>query len=196
MKRTVTLIVLGAFLAGIYFAVKLLPWWALVVGVVALFVVGKFMIGRVLRSLLTLPFKAKGSVLRGAKVQVNAVNSVASNAEAGDTRERFEVDVTITPDNSEGNFSLWEPGELRLVSPESKIDIHGDSGDDDDVCSIDTVEIEEEGQFKADEGCKNPGPQRIKLGIAVAPGTRALKFRYYFEEFGEVRLESGFAKAA
>ena len=195
MKRTVTLIVLGAFLAGIYFAVKLLPWWALVVGVVALFVVGKLMIGRVLRSLLTLPFKAKGSVLRGAKVQVNTVNSVAGNAEAGDTRERFEVDVTITPDNSEGNFSLWEPGELRLVAPESKIDIHGDS-EEDDVCSIDTVEIEEDGQFKADEGCKYPGAQRIKLGIAVAPGARALKFRYYFEEFGEVRLESGFAKAA
>jgi hypothetical protein len=195
MKRTVALIVLGALLAGIYFAVKLLPWWALVVGVVVLFVVGKFMIGRILRNLLTLPFKAKGAVLRGATAQVNAVNSAASNAEAADTRARFEIDVTITPGNSEGNFSHWEPGELRLVATESKIDINSEA-DDGDVCSIDTVEIEEDGQFKADEGCKYPGAQRLKLGIAVAPGTRALKFRYYFEEFGEIRLESGFAKAA
>jgi hypothetical protein len=35
---------------------------------------------------------------------------------------------------------------------------------------------------------KFPGPQRLKLTIAVKPGTPALKFRYYFEEFGCVTL--------
>src|SRR2546430_12006750 len=51
-----------------------------------------------------------------------------------------------------------------------------------------SLDVQQEGAFKPDEGFKFEGPQRLRLLIAVKPGTSRLKFRYYFEEFGAVVL--------
>jgi hypothetical protein len=192
MRRTVTLIVLAALLTGIWLAFKLLPWWAIILGILVLVVVGKLLIGRVLRSLLTIPFKAKGAVLRDAKAQVNAITPLANN-DAAANRSRFDLDVTITPAVASGSFTHWEPCSLTLAPFDSKFDIDKSDGDE---CEIESTEVEQEGQFQPDEGMKYPGPQRLKLRLAVKDGTSVLKFRYYFEEFGEVRLPPVVAAAA
>jgi len=71
-----------------------------------------------------------------------------------------------------------------------------DDDTDDGACAIHNLQVEEEGQFKPHEGMKYPGPQRLRMVLAVQPGVTALKFRYYFEAFGEVRLPAPVAKAA
>lgn len=193
MKRFVTLAILGSFFVAAYFAIKMLPWWALVLALVAFAVGAKFLLGRIFRALIVMPFRAKGAVLRGATARVNSVTPTGDTEITG-ARARYQLDVTITPLNPTGNFTCWEPGELSLIKPETKVDVDNASGDD--ACQIESVEVEQDGQFQADEGMKFPGPQRVKLNIAVAPGVNALKFQYYFEEFGEVLLPPRMVKAA
>ena len=189
MKRILSLTILAALATGGYLAVKFLPWWALLLGFVALVVVGKFVAAKILTALLTLPFKAKGAVLRGATAQVNSVVPVTSSDESNNVH--YQVDVTITPAETTGAFNLWAPGELRFGKPGTKVD-----SSDGDVGEIETVEVEQDGQFVSDEGLKYSGVQRLKLRISVPPGTTVLKFRYYFEEFGELRFGNPAAKAA
>jgi hypothetical protein len=192
MKRFVVLGILAAVAAGVYFAMKLLPWWAIILAAVAVVVVGKMLVGRFLRALLIMPFKAKGAVLRGATARVNAVAPIPRDGESDGLH--YDLDVTVTPAGNAGPFSHWEPGELRLVRFDCKLDVEHE--DEDESCKIESVEVQQDGQFQADEGMKFPGEQRMKLRIAVTPGTNALKFRYYFEEFGEIRLDDGVRTAA
>jgi hypothetical protein len=194
MKRIVTFAILALLLVGSYFAIKLLPWWAMLLGVVATFFVGKLLVARLFRKLLIMPFRAKGAVLKAARVQIHSVEPIRGGSQSEPTRVRYRLDVTISPTNEGGAFNLWEPGELRLVLPESKIDL--DSSSEDEGCEIQSIEVEQEDRFRPDEGLKYSGPQRLKLCVAVVPGRRELKFRYYFEEFGQVRLPEVTAKAA
>jgi len=53
-------------IAGVAIAIKYLPWWALLLGVVGLIVVGKFVIKRLLLRRFLKPFQLKGAVLKGA----------------------------------------------------------------------------------------------------------------------------------
>jgi hypothetical protein len=176
---------------------------------VGLILVGKFVVKHLLKKLIVLPFKAKGAVLRGATAQIHSVTAVAPPAPgeaAGDTeapadpdqaagpRNYYQLDVTITPRDATGNFTHWEPGELRLARPESGVGV--DDETDDGSCTVRSLQVEEEGQFKPDEGMKYPGPQRLRMTVGVQEGVTALKFRYYFEAFGEVRLPAPVAKAA
>ena len=189
MKRIALLTILAVLATGAYLAVKFLPWWALLLGVVALVILGKFAAAKILTALLTLPFKAKGAVLRGATARIDGVVPVPNNDESNNLQ--YEIDVTITPAKTDGPFGLWEPGELRLATPGSKIDDSEENG-----CEIQNIDVDQDGQFVRDEGLKYPGSQRLKLRVSVAPGTSALRFRYYFEEFGEIRFGNPIAKAA
>jgi hypothetical protein len=201
MKRIVPLCFI-AVLAGIGIAVKYLPWWALLLGAVGLIVIGKFVVKRLFFKLLLKPFQLKGAVLKGATAEVHSVSAVPPSRDESASSEPspkpcYAVDVTITPGSSNTPFGAWEPGELRLVLPESKVDPSPDApSDEDDTCEIQKVEVQQEGNFQPDEGFKFPGPQRLRLLIAVKPGTARLKFRYYFEEFGSLPLPSSVAQAA
>ncbi len=185
-------------IVGIAFAIKYLPWWALLLGVVVLVVIGKFMVKKLLLRLFLKPFQLKGAVLKGATAEVHSVapatapTGTTSEGEPADTtpKDRYTVEVTIRPGSTATPFTAWEPGEVRLVSPDSVLNPYDteSSSSDDDVCEIQSVEVEQDGRFQPDEGMKFPGPQRLKLTIAAKPGTPALKFRYYFEEFGCVTL--------
>ena len=140
-----------------------------------------------------MPFRAKGAVLRGASASVHAV-SPASAPAAGEAagvepREHYLVDLTITPGEPTGPFGLWEPGELRLVRPESVLRPDLDEpNDEDSACEVTRIQIEGEGQWNDDEGMKYGGAQRLRLHLAALPGLRELKVRYYFEEFGLIKL--------
>jgi len=184
-------------IAVVAIAIKYLPWWALLLGVVGLIVVGKFMIKRLLLRLFLKPFQLKGAVLKGATAEVHSVTpAVAPAAEEGapaspTPQTYYSVDVTIQPSSGSAKnpFAAWEPGELRLVSPDSVQNPNDpESTESDDLCEIQAVEVEQGGRFQPDEGLKFQGAQRLKLKIAVKPGTPALKFRYYFEDFGCVTL--------
>jgi hypothetical protein len=195
MKRLIVLAVLGFFVVGAVLAVRWLPWWALVLGFLLLVVLGVFVIGRLVRRLILMPFRAKGAVLKGASARVHLVSPAAASATEGtagasaESREHYLVEVTIMPGQPKGPFGLWEPGELRLVRSESVLRPESDEPDDEDsACEITKIQIEGEGRWLDDEGVKYGGTQRLRLHVAARPGVRDLKFRYYFEEFGSVRL--------
>ncbi len=195
MKRLIVLGVLGLFVFAAVVAVRSLPWWVLALGAVLLGLLGKYIVVRLVRKLFLMPFRAKGAVLKGASAHVHRVSpdpepalQTESGAEA-DRHEHYLLEVTITPEHVEGPFGMWEPGELRLVRPESVLRPESDEPDDeDDACEVTKIQIEHEGQWSEDEGMKYAGPQRLRLSLAVRRGTRELKFRYYFEEFGSIRL--------
>jgi hypothetical protein len=189
--------------AGLTWAFIRLPWWQSVALVVAIAILAKLLAGRVFTWALSLPFKWKGAVLNDAAIEVHSVapaalspgmpsrnveESPASNGQLElSSREFFQLDVTITPNRQKGKFIHWGPNDLVLVKPETKLRLYG-SDDHDESCQIKRIEVEQEGQFKEDEGLAYAGPQRLRLLLAVQPGVEQLKFRYYFEEFGKVEL--------
>lgn len=193
-------------------AFKFLPWYVLV-GLAVLAVFGAPLMGRwLLYRLFLLPFKAKGAVLHRAAVTVHALDSAARPApaetarlgyqpyeggaepDAADdqpteqpvTRNYYRLVVTVTPRPKGGGFQHWEPGELRLVLPQTR-----PMRDDDDACTIEDLAIEEGGAFRPDEGFKLHGEQKLRLLLGVRPGVGRLVFQYYFETFGEVVLPTG-----
>ncbi|MBM3462143.1 MAG: hypothetical protein FJX76_08595 [Armatimonadetes bacterium] len=185
----IRIILLFALIAGVL-AVKFLPWWELLGGLVALVVLGKFLAGRLIKQLFLAPFKMKGAVLKGAQATIHGVTRVegpqrSSEEEAewaNQDRECFSLDVTIRPTAGPGNFSLWEPGELLLVDMTAK----PEDIEDDAAGIVESVEVFQDGAFQRDEACKYPGEQRLHLLVGARPGTVRLRFRYYFELFGEV----------
>ena len=191
LLAVVTALTVGAF--------KLLGWWAVLVVPVVAIVFVKFVAGRLLKNLFLMPFKAKGAVLHEARVEVHAVTSTTKPApreedgdddEDDDAREchYFLVEVTITPSAAtEGGFGLWEPGELRLIGEGRSVDEAEDVVGD-DVADIVDIELHHQDAWQRDEGMKYPGPQRLRLTVGVVPDVTALKFQYYFETFGQVRL--------
>jgi len=205
MKRLVSLLVVAGVLAGVTWAVRSLPWWALVLLFVALIVVGKFAVKGLLKRLFLMPFKMKGAVLHNAGVQVHSVvPSVAPTKTEGEPeatdpeepRRYFTLDVTIQPSEATGKFGHWAPGELMLTSLDYHFDPNAEESKEDDACRVKEVQYEEEGGFKADEGFKFAGAKRLKMTLAVREGVEKLKFQYYFEEFGQVQLSQTSFKAA
>jgi hypothetical protein len=98
----------------------------------------------------------------------------------------FSIDMTITPQATDGPFQSWEPGELILVKPGTR---SGDFDDDDAaVGSVFDVQVGEAGTWTEDEGMKYAGPQRVKLLAGVMDGVNSCRFRYYFEVFGQVEF--------
>jgi len=195
MRRLIVMVVLAGLAAAVWAAVKFLPWWGLVLALVAGIVAGKWLIARLLARLLTAPFKLKGAVLRGASIEVHSAEPAqAPPAAPGEDvsagpRRYVRVELTVTPAAGvESPFQTWEPGELRLVKEDARFDPDDPEADEDHQVSIRSVEIQHECRFQHDDGWKLPGPQRLRLLLAVSPGIDRLKFRYYFEEFGRVEL--------
>ena len=198
MKRLILLMTLVAIIVGGVLAIKFLPWWALLAGAVALVPISRWVLKRTVVGLFTAPFRMKGAVLKGAAAEVHSVVPTARPAlevgaeesnggAAAAARRYFWLDVTVRPTGRSEGFQHWEPGELQLVRPESRLDPH-EADEGEDACEVKRLEVQQEGSFQEDEGWKLPGPQRLRLLLAVQPGVTGLKFRYYFEEFGEVHL--------
>lgn len=200
---------IGCIISGVY-AVRVLPWWALVLGLIGLVLVAKWAIKHLIRKLFLVPFKAKGAVLKGATATIHSVALAESPGPVSDpepadeestttrnSREHYVVDVTITPQESKGPFQHWAPSELTLVKPDSVLRPESDEPDDsDESCELLSVEALEDGKWVKDEGMKYAGPQRLRMSLGVQPGVDRLKFRYYFEEFGEVSFSEASAKVA
>ena len=184
-------LILFVVVASAVLAIRFLPWWAVLGGILLVILGGVLFGGRIVTALFKMPFRAKGAVLRGATAEIHSIASTAKvqggeDEEADSNRRYYLLDVTIKPVARAGNgFQLWEPAELALVGPDAKSE---DTDADGDLCDIKKIEIETEGKFADDEGMKFGGPQRLRLTLAVAPEARQLQFRYYFELFGSVSL--------
>ena len=191
-------------LAAVAFKIWGLPGFlGVLVGVVAGLWLLKRLAGLAIQQLIKAPFKAKGAVLSGAQATVHSITPAEQPArrydpdedalESGDDEDDeadpeapsrwYRIDVTITPTGKSSTpFQLWEPGELQLV-PVSIGD-----GDEDNELSFEEVRIWQHGSFQDDDGRKYDGSQRLELLIGIPEGVDVLRFHYYFEQFGEVRL--------
>src|ERR1043165_2849396 len=84
-------------------AIEYLPWWALLLGFVALIVTGKFIVKKLLLHLFLKPFQLKGAVLKGATAEVHSVTPAEAppvktgEADEATSRTRYCVHVTIQP---------------------------------------------------------------------------------------------------
>jgi len=164
--------------------VRLLPWWVAIALFAVLMLAARSLFRWGLPRLLRLPFKAKGAVLRDAAVDVHSIERVEVPLPGG-SDEQFRMDVTITPRTPTGAFTLWEPGELRIVGPDARA---GDPHPDESDFEIRSLEVLEDGQFQEDRGMKYQGPQRLRLLVTVPAGQPRLRLRYYFEILGRVSL--------
>ena len=201
MIRLLVLLSLIAMAALTVGAVKLLGWWAVVVLPIALFLFVKLVAGRLVKRLFMMPFKAKGAVLRGARAQVHSIQP-AERPQPGEDEEADEADhrrsfflleATITPAaGPKSGFSLWEPGELRLVPP--GYEPEGDEPSE--ACKVAALELQQDGQWQRDEGMKFGGPQRLRMTVGVEPNVSRLQFQYYFETFGSVNVPRVIATGA
>lgn len=189
----VILLLFLVMVAAVVMAVRMLPWWMVLAVGAGLALALPMFLRWGLTWLLKLPFRAKGAVLRNAAVDVHTIEraeppALEPSAEVGSAagrREHFRLEITITPPAASGRFTLWEPGELAIVGPDARA---GEPPTGEASFDVRALEIQEDDRFQADSGMKYGGPQRLRLLVAVPPGQRRLRFRYYFEVFGSVPL--------
>ena len=151
-------------------------------------------------------FDAKSKVLRDAAVTVHDVKSAPKvEAELIDDEEQvassppetkfYFLDVTIAPKQCEDGctpFQCWDCTELEVVS----FDAPDRSMDDDEIecdvtesCHVHNVELlESSDSMELDDAGKEQGPQKLRLHVEVPKHLTRLKFQYYFESFGDIRV--------
>lgn len=179
-------------------------WW-LGLGIVAAYLLARLTIGRILSRLLETPFRMKGAALRGAQTSVHGVRRCVApprraseddddeDAPAGPV-DWFEIDVTITPAQTQGPFHHWEPGDLGLIPAGTRLKKadHMDAIVSIDSCRLAEPPARDENQLgerdDADELGKVMGPLRVILTVGAPQTMREAHFAYYFETFGDVRL--------
>jgi hypothetical protein len=163
-----------------------------------------------LSRLFMLPFRAKGAVLRGARVTVHSVelaDTGESRAETvidadtgtsylvpaeGGNRENLDpslswywVEATITPTGPTGPFTLWEPGELVLAGEKAR---SGSMTGLDEPGMIAQYRLWQDGRWTDDHVGKHGGEQRLRLLIGVPPGATRVRLRYYLEILAPIDL--------
>ena len=192
------LLVLFVYLTATAAAFAYLPWWQAILAEAALFLVtvaaAKLLlrraVGRVPGAIARGLFDVKSRVLRGATADVHHARPVGAAAlvdPAADLSPEnipadavwYEVEATIFPDPAQaGPMTHWDLSDLRLVS----------AGRVRDEFELHDVREIENGEVIDASGGKPAGPQRLRFRVAVPPAVRELQFRYYFEQFGRVRL--------
>jgi hypothetical protein len=198
----VTLLVFGSLLIGgyHYFGIG-----GAFVGLLLFLGLVKLAAGVIKRRFLGLGkalFESKSKVLRGATVQIHAVQPapVPTHFEAEEeqhtpaTATRFVfVDCTITPAGTPANaedctpFACWDSSELQLVAfdaPAPTYDSESSDEHEGPQCEVHDVQCLD----SENEDSKRSGAQHLKLHVAVPEGLTRLKFQYYFETFGDVTL--------
>jgi len=197
--RAATGFIVGFSAVALVAAIRMLPWWGILALFAGLTLGAAVLVRWSLPRLLLIPFRAKGAVLRGAVVDLHAIARVEPPAAGPDEpaerepRDHFRIEVTIAPRPSPGPFRLWEPGELIAAGPDARPGAPRDGETQFDVAEL---EVWEDGRFQADRGMKYGGAQRLRLLVAVPPGRRHLRFRYYLEVFGDLSLPGSTAPAA
>lgn len=106
----------------------------------------------------------------------------------------YEVELTIIPKpDPSGPMDHWDIDDLRLVpadAPEEDPFADDESDDDDESEEFPLYEVRViyAGQARELEESKFVGPNRIRFIVGCPRTISELKFRYYFEHFGRIRL--------
>lgn len=192
----IILIVLALCVTAFYFAVKYLPWWGVAGGVVVGLILMKWVGGYLLKKLFLMPFKAKGAVLKGAKVTVHSVTPIPPpppDPEEDEEMKRFThyylIDATIVPGESKGPFHMWNPEEIELIQFGKAVDADAEEDDrrDGDVTA---VEVFAENAYHKFDGEKFTDSNRFRFRVRTQPKLRRASFSYYFTTFGDIQLPS------
>jgi len=185
------LVFLVAVLAAFVAVVKLLPWWITVGLVVIAIVVRERLFRAVVGGAVKGLFDSKSRVLRGARVTVHALLPIARPEGSEDTQDRrwFDLDVTLdVPKPRAGDaMTFWDPFDLDLTdvaTPPRSMD-DDDGAEEKDFVVVHDVKLWADGAPHEIED-KLQGSARLRLVVGVLPGLTKAKFRYYFEDFGDV----------
>lgn len=202
------------FVGGTIAAFVLLPWWqALIVVVVIIFAIvygTQYVIRsawRQIGSTIAKELEKRSAVLRGAQAEVHEVLLAEAPPKGPDdddededeedaaegSKAYYQVDVTVRPVPAAGRGAgTWTAGDLHLVAFNAappKFDVLG-GGDDEEEDSYEplNVQVAQRGAYVIDEGDEHEGTQRLRLLYALPERLREVKFQYYGEQFGHVRL--------
>jgi hypothetical protein len=206
------------FIALTVVAFIYLPWWQALIVVLAMIlaiVMGvRFLLrnlGKILSDSMLKMFEVKSQVLRGAQVQVNSVQPTTAPADTDDEESEapseggsatrplrrqvdyFLIDVTIKPAGVQGPMQHWDLDDLRVVPFDTPAATLQEMAGDDAAESIEgydlrDVKVMENHQFVADQQGKYEGPRQISAVVGVPSHVRELKFQYYGEQFGHIKL--------
>ena len=199
MLAAATFLVISTTIYGVtWFAQEPNP--VLAVGVAAAIVISLWLgLHALARQVGMLPFKAKGRVLRGAKVHLDSAECLPVPAwmmEPPDEDDEddppplsyYRLEITITPGTPKGSFHLWDPYDLSLVPKgfrttwKNMADEDGEPG-----FEIEEIQLWIDGEF-SDDFDKVPGRQKLRLKVGVPVGSREFQMLYYFETFGNITL--------
>ncbi len=199
-------------------ASRYLPWWGTLLFIAAEGASLLWGIPRLIRfgarRFATGLFTAKSRVLRGAMVQIHrvelqegpepaqAVGLIEDQSEDGPVSavkrsdrampigQRFVlIEFTITSRKGASRMQFYEPDELMLIAFNSKIDISSDPTSDDTAGVIRKCVIVDENGVETEDFDKVTGPNRLRTIFRCPPTlVGRAKFRYYFEQFGDVML--------
>ena len=139
---------------------------------------------QVVRNLLAEAREGNGEEFEGAEVD-DADLAMKDHA-------WFQIEATIFPDASQAKeMQHWDLDDLRLIPFDTpKSDFTDDDREDGDEFDLhDVALIRDEDAIKSEES-KFHGPQRLRFAVGVPRDVRELKFQYYFEQFGHIKLPS------
>jgi hypothetical protein len=104
----------------------------------------------------------------------------------------YEIEATIFPGTgAPGPMTHWDIDDLRLVPADTPdIESPEDLEAVVDEVGFYRVRLIDNGEEIDPDGPKVPGPQRLRFTAGFPPVSRDWKFRYYFEQFGRIRLPS------
>jgi hypothetical protein len=181
----------------LFLAFRFLPWWALLGILVILVLLWRFLLGWVFATLLMIPLRKQGKVLRGARVDVHSlrpterpatVTAIASpasieethhdpSAPQGETEEADEVPLA-EPDSPRDWFEI----DITITPPPAKDqftywDIEGvmlvkpgsSLNDEDDSCHVRSVHLVREGVELLDPGQTDSTDEEEVSGKVTGP---------------------------
>lgn len=113
----------------------------------------------------------------------------AAPEEKSDGKRYVLIDFTLTPKPGSSKMQHYEPSELVLVPIGYVIELKEDPTSGGAEASVDEIKRVEESGAQEDGYDKYTGPGRYRAVFAVPPTLSGrVKFRYYFESFGDVTL--------
>lgn len=178
-------------------ASRLLPWWGtllvLLVEVGLIVVLGPQLIRWGVTQVAMGVLVRKSRVLQGAGVEIHEVKAVDRPEDAAPQGEPLEehlryvqAECTITPRPGASEMQFYEPGELLLVAYDAPVseEEHPEEGEAGTVAEVWVVD--DAGGVQRDPG-KVSGEARLRIVFACpARLSGRVKFRYYFEQFGDL----------
>lgn len=161
-------------------------------------------LGRGLGGMAAAMFQTKSRVLRNAGVDIHSVRPAEPPVTVLSYRENdsdegptpvepavnlYAFDVSIFPDRREaGPMTHWDVDDLRLVPADAVVGPELKDQEPGDEYGLDELKVVVDGVSVTPDESKLLGPQRLRFRAGVRKGVREVKFRYYFEAFGTIRL--------